>query len=428
VSFLVIPTSTSLAQANPGAIWTTNGSCGSEQQDVNHFNHGDVVYINGSGFGSGESIAWTIDGQPGNASCDPNITVASGNLTSSADGNFCINAYTVAADDCGEYQVKAGNKGDNYRVPDSTTLTPTPTPTSAVTATPTPTSAVTATPTPTSAVTATPTPTTVQSSNIKKTFMCYDTVQGSYWRIRNDGGATSGTITWKINQSSLTDIGQLASGEARFFYTEVCGVLTVYENGVSKGTATCNTRTLCEQKPTPTPTTPVEEPTATPVPDPTATPKPQEPTSTPGPVSTRWSALGYNATCENSDIEVTFDTKREDGTFEEKVKVTFEYQGTKKTAETNNNGRATVMYGKNGDGAVTAVADGYPSQSTHMIMPVCPAVGGQVLGVTTGQVLGATTYAATGNDAQSIFTAAQLLGMLLIATGTARYVKASLKA
>jgi len=168
-----------------------------------------------------------------------------------------------------------------------------------------------------------------------------------------------------------------------------------------------------------------EEPTG----EPTATPKPEEPTATPGPVSTRWSSLGYNATCANSDIEVTFDTKREDGTFEEKVKVNFEYQGTKKTAETNTSGRATVMYGKNGDGAVTAVADGYPSQSTHMIMPTgCPAVGGQVLGATTGQVLGTTSYAATGNDAQSIFTVAQLLGMLLIATGTARYVKASLKA
>lgn len=158
--------------------------------------------------------------------------------------------------------------------------------------------------------------------------------------------------------------------------------------------------------------------------EPTATPKPEE-KSSPG----RWSSLGYNATCENSDIEVTFDTKREDGSFEEKVKVTFQYQGTEKTAETNNNGRATVMYGKNGDGAVTAVADGYPSQSTHMSMPQgCPAVGGQVLGATTDRVLGATSYAATGNDAQSIFTVAQLVGMLLVATGTARYVKASLKA
>lgn len=73
--------------------------------------------------------------------------------------------------------------------------------------------------------------------------------------------------------------------------------------------------------------------------------------------------------------------------------------------------------------------DGYPSQSTHMSMPQgCPAVGGQVLGATTDRVLGATSYAATGNDAQSIFTVAQLVGMLLVATGTARYVKASLKA
>lgn len=168
-----------------------------------------------------------------------------------------------------------------------------------------------------------------------------------------------------------------------------------------------------------------EEPTG----GPSVTPVPEEPTPTSGPVSTRWSSLGYNANCQNSDIEVTFDTKREDGSFEEKVKVAFKYQGTEKTAETNNNGRATVMYGKNGDGAVTAVADGYPSQSTHMIMPQgCPAVGGQVLGASTGQVLGATSYAKTGTSAQSIFTVAQLVGMLLVATGTAWYVKASLKA
>lgn len=127
------------------------------------------------------------------------------------------------------------------------------------------------------------------------------------------------------------------------------------------------------EEPDPTPTVKPSEPTATPVPgEPTATPKSDEPTSTPGHVSTRWSALGYNANCESTDIEVTFDTKREDGTFEEKVKVTFEYQGNKKTAETNKDGRATVYYGQNGDGAVTAVADGYPSQSTHMIMPICP--------------------------------------------------------
>lgn len=105
---------------NAGAIWTTNGDCGDAGQDVNHFAIGDVVYINGSGFDENTSYDWQIKGQPGGASADPNIVVASGSVLTDADGNFCIAAYTVAADDDGEYSVKVGNKGDNYRVQGTT--------------------------------------------------------------------------------------------------------------------------------------------------------------------------------------------------------------------------------------------------------------------------------------------------------------------
>lgn len=105
---------------NPGAIWTTNGDCGDASQDVNHFATGDVVYINGSGFDDNTSYDWQIKGQPGGASADPNIIVASGSVTTDGDGNFCFAAYTIAADDDGEYSVKVGNKGDNYRVEGST--------------------------------------------------------------------------------------------------------------------------------------------------------------------------------------------------------------------------------------------------------------------------------------------------------------------
>ena len=98
-----------------GAIWTTDGSCGDSTQDENHFNHGDNVYINGSGFGEG-SYSWTIKGQPGSASDDPGIVVASGTFNVDSSGSFCFNAYTIPEDDGGEYSVKFGTKGDNYRV------------------------------------------------------------------------------------------------------------------------------------------------------------------------------------------------------------------------------------------------------------------------------------------------------------------------
>lgn len=201
--------------------------------------------------------------------------------------------------------------------------------------------------------------------------------------------------------------------------------------------------TPCEPSPTPTPgeptPTPTEdpgEPTPTPTEDPgepTATPtQPQEPSATPAPSQSQGStsALGYNLNCANSDIEVTYDVKKADGTTDKDVKVTFTYNGSTLEAKTNDNGRASVLFGKNGDGTVKATADGYADQSAYMEMPkdcpvTAPAVGG-----TTGQVLGASTevsYANTGSATSQIFTAAQLLGMLMITAGAARYAYETIK-
>ncbi len=112
-----LPNSVQAAPLASGAIWTTDGSCGDSSQDVNQFDIGDTVYINGSGFDSG-SYGWQIKGQPGGASADPNIVVASGTVTVYwySGGTFCFAAYVVAADDDGEYSVKVGTKGDNYHV------------------------------------------------------------------------------------------------------------------------------------------------------------------------------------------------------------------------------------------------------------------------------------------------------------------------
>ncbi len=104
------------AQGNSGAIWTTRDNCGTIEQNVNLYNVGETVYINGAGFDANTSYPWSIVGQPGSASGDPGQTVAGGILTANASGAFCIAAYTIAADDWGTYNVTVGNKGDNYRV------------------------------------------------------------------------------------------------------------------------------------------------------------------------------------------------------------------------------------------------------------------------------------------------------------------------
>lgn len=105
-----------LPKSGSGAIWTTANDCGDESQDVNHYVTGEQVYINGAGFSPNTTYPWEIKGKPGGASGDPNIVVASGTITTDANGAFCFNAYTIPPDDWGEYQVKVSNKGDNYRV------------------------------------------------------------------------------------------------------------------------------------------------------------------------------------------------------------------------------------------------------------------------------------------------------------------------
>jgi len=98
-----------------GAIWTTKNDCGDEQQDINHYNVGEHVYINGAGFNKGDKD-WSIKGTPG--SCDSNTVVASGNVKIDDSGSFCFDAYTVKADDCGVYKTNVGEKNDNYQVGD----------------------------------------------------------------------------------------------------------------------------------------------------------------------------------------------------------------------------------------------------------------------------------------------------------------------
>lgn len=101
------------------SIWTTDGSCGGEQQDVNHYGIGDAVYINGKTDATEGNYVWdwTITGGAGGSSCDSGAVVASGSAVAvDSNGTFCFEAYTVADDDCGEYKVDVNKKNDNYRV------------------------------------------------------------------------------------------------------------------------------------------------------------------------------------------------------------------------------------------------------------------------------------------------------------------------
>ena len=87
-----------------GAIWTTMNDCGDAKQDVNEYNIGDVVFINGDNFDEG-NYDWSIKGQPGNASCDPGIVVANGTYAVDETGAFCFEAYIVQEGDCGVYKI-----------------------------------------------------------------------------------------------------------------------------------------------------------------------------------------------------------------------------------------------------------------------------------------------------------------------------------
>lgn len=118
------------ATPNAGSIWTTSGDCTNPNpQDQNQYAIGEAVVIRGSNFSPNTQYAYSISGQPGSASNDPGVEVASGVVTTDSSGFFCAEAYTVAADDGGQYKVEAEGKQDSYNVIEATpTPTPTPTP------------------------------------------------------------------------------------------------------------------------------------------------------------------------------------------------------------------------------------------------------------------------------------------------------------
>ena len=235
-----IDTQQVLAQANPGVIWTTRGDCGDEQQDVNHYDRGEWVYINGANFNPG-IYDWYIEGQPGNASADPNIKVAQGQVTVDSSRAFCFAAYQVAEDDGGEYTVKVGNKGDNYRVRPGTAV--------------------------------------VVINYGECTLIDNEYVTPISFIISN--------AILTINGNSYEEDVTLYLSPGSYFYS-----WTAKEWNQGSGSGTITIESTCQTDPTPTPTNPpVEDPTPTPTnppeQDPTPTPtNPPEQDPTPTPIST----------------------------------------------------------------------------------------------------------------------------------------------
>jgi len=164
------------ASAAVTSIWTTRTTCTTpDPQDENHYVTGDTVYIRGNTTDPLTQFAWTITGNPGGSSGDPETVVASSSMppgtiiTTNASGYFCFAAYTIPPGDWGTYTVDvyqvskpSNSKNDNYRVDEilpTATNTPTDTPTSTPTDTPTSTPTDTPTSTPTDTPTSTPTDT-----------------------------------------------------------------------------------------------------------------------------------------------------------------------------------------------------------------------------------------------------------------------------
>jgi hypothetical protein len=271
VSALVLTVSVqpAAAVANPGAIWTTDGSCGTSSQDVNHFAVGATVYINYRDIPAG-SVAWQIqqaDGAP------PKPVVASGIEVVGVSGAGCFAAHIIQPNEAGhEYQTTFGNKGDNYQVDSYTAPTATktsvpPTATSTShppTATPTsvaPTATFTSVP-PTATFTSVPP--TATSTGVPPT-------------------ATFTSIPPTATSTGVPPTATFTSIPPTATFTSVPPTAT------STGVPPTDTPTSVPPTNTPTdvpatvsPTPGNENPTATPIGVPTATPVEPTPTTPPG--------------------------------------------------------------------------------------------------------------------------------------------------
>lgn len=96
---------------NSGAVWTTTGSCG-EPQNINHYEVGETVYINGSGFDADTEYDWVIK-EPGNNG----DILADGSESTDSEGDVCFSALLLLESHVGgPYNAKYNDKNDNFSV------------------------------------------------------------------------------------------------------------------------------------------------------------------------------------------------------------------------------------------------------------------------------------------------------------------------
>ncbi|HNS65164.1 MAG TPA: hypothetical protein PKJ26_01565 [Candidatus Woesebacteria bacterium] len=148
--------------------------------------------------------------------------------------------------------------------------------------------------------------------------------------------------------------------------------------------------------------------------------QPSPPTPGPG----RVAALEYQVSCENDEVKAEMRFTN-DGKPMENVTAEFDYNGNKKTATSNSDGWAIVIYPRDGENKLTGYADGFYKIEKTVEFPDCPATGGTVLGATTskGQVLGATSYAKTGVAADTLMQLTGVLGTLMVSAGALMHAK-----
>lgn len=114
----VVLANTGGVSAASGAIWTTTGTCGNPQ-NINHYEVGQTVFINGSGFSTSTPFTWEIK-EPGAGGA----AIASGSDSTDENGDLCLEALTLEEQHLGgPYQTQVsldGAKNDNFSVVEGT--------------------------------------------------------------------------------------------------------------------------------------------------------------------------------------------------------------------------------------------------------------------------------------------------------------------
>jgi YqxM protein len=232
-----------------------------------------------------------------------------------------------------------------------------------------------------------------------------------YWATK------AGNYMFKVNQMP----GHPGTG---VLWSDQCQILTCEEPAPSPS-PTVDPTPSPSVSPSPSPT-----PSALPTPTPTPSASPQgDPSPTPTPTTTPPSNSGHQSSLSNDNLQCTnnyFDAVmdlKDNGNGVKDVVVTFTYNGSTQQTTTNQDGRAKVRFGQNGNGSVSASANDYPSQSMYLTMPESCMPAHAEAPKSQGQVLGASTLASTGTATEGIAQIALMIGATVSGIATYGYIK-----